>query len=391
MIALEVAQARLLALAHPVSSETCALSDLIGRCLAQDVVAARTQPTRDLSAMDGYAVHAAIGKGPWTVIGESSAGAPFASLVGKHQAVRIFTGAVMPDGTDAVIMQEDIIREESSIALCNQIRIYAKKNVRLAGSDFAKHDVLARAGQRITPAHIGLFALAACKPAIVRRRIKVALVSTGDELVTPGTPCDETHIPASNAAMLAALLAHEPVDVADLGTVPDDLAALTTSFARAGDADVLVTIGGASVGDHDLVRPALLAAGASIDFWQVAMRPGKPVLAGKLGDQIVLGLPGNPVSAYVTALVLLKPLIAALAGDQAPLPTYHLARLGGTLPANGNRTDHIRARLDAAVATPLHTQDSAGLQALARANALIIRRPGAPSALPGEEVFVLCA
>jgi molybdopterin molybdotransferase len=391
MISLEDAQERLLALAKPVSAETIPLAQAARRILAQDVRAIRTQPARDLSAMDGYAVRAADSAGPWTVIGESAAGSPFVAAIGPYEAARIFTGAIMPNGADAVIMQEDVIREANTITLCNEVKISNGKHVRAAGSDFARNDFIATAGLELTPAHIGLLALAGHWEVAVRRRVKVAFLSTGDELLPLGTLCDDAHIPASNAVMLATLIADTPSDVLDHGIIADDLPAITDAIKAAHDADILVTIGGASVGDHDLVRPALLNAGAQIDFWKVAMRPGKPLMAGTLNRQIVVGLPGNPVSAYVTALLLLKPLIAALSGAQEALPKQQSAHLTTTLPANGSRTDHIRARLENGAITPLSSQDSAGLQALSLANALIIRAPNAPSAAKGDQVFVLCA
>jgi molybdopterin molybdotransferase len=207
----------------------------------------------------------------------------------------------------------------------------------------------------------------------VRRRLRVALVSTGDELVPPGAVCAENQIPSSNAVMLAAMLHSLPVEVHDMGIVRDDLASLTAAFKAVHGADIIVTTGGASVGDHDLIAPALRASGGEIDFWKIAMRPGKPVIAGRLADATVLGLPGNPVSAYVTAFLLLLPLIRHLGGAEAPLPQRLTGQLGVNLSANGNRTDHIRARLDNGILYPVGINDSAMLAALSMSNALIIR------------------
>jgi len=391
MIALEDARARLLALAHPVGIEEVAVAEAIGRFVASDCTARRTQPARDLSAMDGYAIDANAGTGPWTLVAESAAGRPFRGTVSQGETVRIFTGAALPMGTNAVIMQEDVLCEKNVVSMEKLVELNCGKHVRLTGSDFAAGDVLVERGTRLTPANVGLLAQAGCVYLAVHRKIKVALLSTGDELLPIGTPCDDAHIPASNAAMIAALLSSLPTDTFDLGIVPDSLPLIVTAITDVHYADILVTIGGASVGDHDLVHPALIEAGAKVDFWRVAMRPGKPVLAGTRGKQVILGLPGNPVSAYVTARLLLLPLIAAFSAASQPLPEERTARLGASLPANGNRIDHVRALLREGIATPLTSQDSAGLLALSRANALIIRAPHAPPATEGDQVFVLDA
>ncbi len=387
MISLDDAQAQLIALAQPVSAEDVPLGLALGRYVASDVIALRSQPARDLSAMDGYAICVADGSGPWRLVGESAAGSPFRGSISHGDCVRIFTGAAMPQGTDTVIIQEHVRRDGPMVSLADETPLQRGRNIRLAGSDFQRNDIIIAQGQQLCPVHIGLAALAGHKVLSVFRRIRLTLLSTGDELLALGAPCDEDHIPASNAIMLRALVAALPVDVIDLGLVPDRMNALQTAISEAENADILVTIGGVSVGDHDLVRPALIAVGAQFDFWRVAMRPGKPLLAGTLNGKIVLGLPGNPVSAYVTALLFLKPLIAALSGAANPLPARHHATLGGALPANGDRTDHLRARLSGGVVTALEIQDSASLAAFAQANALIIRPPNAPPAGKGEQVL----
>ncbi len=375
--------------AFTLSAETIPLSAAVHRYAATDLRALRTQPARDLSAMDGYAIHHDHARQSWSVVGESAAGAAFSNAIAAGEAARIFTGALMPEGANAVIMQEDVARDDDTITLLPAAATAPGKHVRPAGSDFSKNDVMVARGDRLSPAQIGLLALSGHAEVPVFRRIRVALLSTGDELVPPGAPCDDQHIPASNAVMLAALLANEPVEITDLGLIPDRLDALEAALQAAHHADILVTIGGASVGDHDLVRPALIAIGAELDFWKVAMRPGKPLMSGTLGEQIVLGLPGNPVSAYVTALLFLRPLIAALSGAPNPLPGTERCTLGAALSANSNRADHIRAREVGGVVTPFPSQDSAGLLVFSLTNALIIRPPNAPMASKGDQVLII--
>ena len=386
MIELAEAQARLFALREPVESVDVPLSGALGRWASADVLAQRTQPARNLSAMDGYAVVSADGTGSRRVIGESAAGRLFAGKVRAGEAVRIFTGAVVPDGADCIVVQEEAERDGDVVTLSGGAP-QPSQHIRHAGSDFAAGAVLIAKGEQITPARVGLAAMGGHAMLPVARRLRVALISTGDELVAPGSPTADDQIPSANAPMLAALLATLPVEVQDCGIVPDDLDALQSVFSSLADADIIVTIGGASVGDHDLVRPALEAAGANLDFWKIAMRPGRPVMAGRLGDAVVLGLPGNPVSAYVTALLLLKPLIAYLCGANDPLPARVEAKLGAPMPANGNRLDHVRGLLTGSTIVPVGRDDSSMLAALAQSNTLIIRDINAPAALPGDAVL----
>jgi molybdopterin molybdotransferase len=386
MISLEEAQQRLFALREAVEPEHVPLNLAIGRWASADVLAKRTQPARDLSAMDGYAIRHVDLPGPWTVIGESAAGKIFDGTVSIGEAVRIFTGAVVPEGADCILIQENAVCNERQLILTGEPPA-SGKHIRLAGSDFAESSVLVKDGERFTAPRIGLAAMGGHAHVPVRRRLRVAIISTGDELVPPGYPCADHQIPSSNSAMLAAMLADMPVDVDERGVVRDDLDALTAEFAVCKDHDLIVTIGGASVGDHDLVRPALAAAGASLDFWKIAMRPGKPVLAGMLSDAIVLGLPGNPVSAYVTALLLLIPLVRHLCGSATPLPERIEAQLGTSLPANGDRLDHIRARIIGSVATPIGGNDSSMLAALSCSNALIIRDINTVAASAGDTIL----
>lgn len=389
MIALDDARQRLLALAKPVETEILPLAAATGRWAAEDVIAHRTQPARNLSAMDGYALRFEDWPGPWTVIGESAAGASFAGHLGTGEAARIFTGAALPEGADTVIMQEDMAGNGDQVHLVVDLQLSAGKHVRKAGEDFHAGQMLVAAGERLTAARIALAAMGGHGEVRVRRRIRVAMISTGDELVPPGTETDADHIPASNGVMLHALLANYPCEIIDLGIIPDNRNALTEAFRRAADADLILSTGGASVGDHDHVKPALEAAGATIDFWKIAMRPGKPLMAGQLGNAVVVGLPGNPVSAYVTATLFALPLIAHMAGAAEPFPARLPALLDAALPAVPNRTDHVRAIFENGRVTPVGLNDSAALRALSHANALIVRPAGSPAAGAGDKVEII--
>ncbi|MFM2410996.1 MAG: hypothetical protein RL481_1824 [Pseudomonadota bacterium] len=388
MIELAEAQARLFSLRRAVEILEVPLIEAVGRWVATDVVAQRTQPARDLSAMDGYAIRAADALRPWRVIGESAAGQLFSGSVDAGQAVRIFTGAVVPEGADSILIQEHATRDGDALVLTDEAPAVGR-HIRRAGADFNNGGLLLAKGEAITPARIALAAMGGHAMLPVRRKLRVALISTGDELVSPGKPCAEDQIPSSNAPMLAAMLAGLPVEIEDRSIVRDDLEALKAEFAACSGADIIVSIGGASVGDHDLVRPALEAAGADIDFWKIAMRPGKPVMAGTLGNAVVLGLPGNPVSAFVTAFLLLKPLIAHLSGASDPLPERIEAKLSAPLPANGSRMDHIRGFLAGSIATPMGDSDSSMLAALSASNILIIRDIKSQRADPDDMVACL--
>ncbi len=387
MIDLAEAQARLLALASKTPVETLSLFEANGRWAATDLNALRTQPARDLSAMDGYAIRFAERPGPWRMIGESAAGRAFGGAMAPGEAVRIFTGAALPDGADTILIQEDARVTEGILEMTGEGPPAKGAHVRAAGSDFHTGDAILSTGDLVTPARIALAALAGHANISVHRRPRIALISTGDELRLPGSPDRPDTIPASNAPMLTALLA--PVaEVIDWGIVADDLETLRACFAGIADVDIVITTGGASVGDHDLVRPALEAAGANLDFWKIAMRPGKPVMAGRLGDAIVIGLPGNPVSAYVTAFLMALPVARHMAGSRSPYPLAIPARLGVALAANGPRLDHRRAVLTAGIVTPAPTNDSAMLAALAASNALIVRERYAPVAAVGATISV---
>ena len=389
------AQKRLFALAAHVATETVPLNKAAGRWSATDVFARRTQPAAALSAMDGYAFRFDDMPGPWRVVGESAAGRPFAGTVHAGEAVRIFTGAALPSGADTVLVQEEARRElapsdntEGRLYLDGDGPAHRGRNTRPKGLDFTKGDRLIAAGERLTPARIALAATAGHGSLAVNRPIRVATLATGDELVPPGAAATGVELPESNTPMVAALLADLPIELIELGIVSDSLDDLVHIFSSL-SADLLVTTGGASVGDHDLVRPALNAAGGTIDFWRTALRPGKPIMAGRLGNTMVLGLPGNPVSAFVTTLLFVKPLIAAMAGARDPLPHTYAAPLGEPIPVNGERTDYLRADLIAGRAWASTIQDSSMLLTLARAGCLIVRPPFAPAAAAGDVVEIL--
>ncbi|MBJ6121261.1 molybdopterin molybdotransferase MoeA [Sphingomonas mollis] len=382
------AQARLFVMVPPVAPERAPLRAAAGRWAAQDILARRTQPAADLSAMDGYAIRHADLPGPWRVVGESAAGNPFNGTVAAGEAARIFTGAAMPAGTDTVLIQEEAARDGERLILTGEGPGHHGRNVRRRGLDFSEGQPLVRVGERLTPARIAVAATGGHGDLPVRRRLRVAIAATGDELVPPGSDPTGLSLPESNGAMLAAMLAHLPVDVIDLGILPDRLDTLRDTFAGV-EADLLVTTGGASVGDHDLVRPAIEAAGGVIDFWRIALRPGKPMMAGRLGDAIVLGLPGNPVSAFVTATLFVLPVVAHLGGAGDPLPLVTSALLGEPLPANQGRTDYLRAEIRDGRAFASTIQDSSMLLTLARSTCLIIRPAHAPAAQAGESAEIL--
>ncbi|WP_445265578.1 molybdopterin molybdotransferase MoeA [Sphingomonas sp. gentR] len=381
------AQARLLALASERSIIELPLRQAAGRWAARDVTARRTQPAHDLSAMDGYAIRFWDMPGPWTVIGQSAAGRPFSGSVEPGQATRIFTGAVLPEGADTVLIQEEAARDGAVLTLAGEGPAHQGRNVRRRGLDFSEGATLIAAGQRLTPARIAVAATGGHAVLPVRPAVRVAIAATGDELVPPGST-DPAALPESNGVMLAAMLADLPVKIIDLGILPDDLDKLRDAFASV-EADLLVTTGGASVGDHDLVQPALKAAGGSVDFWRIALRPGKPMMAGRLGETVVLSLPGNPVSAFVTATLFVRPLIAHLAGAADPLPKPIPAVLGEDLPANGPRIDYLRAAMIDGRVHAAAIQDSSMLLTLARSTCLIIRPPHAPAAAMGDSAEIL--
>ena len=403
MALMPVAEAlqRVLAGVRALPAEDIALSDALGRVLAKDLIALRTQPPAALSAMDGYAVRAAdVANGPatLTLVGEVAAGHPFDGTIGPGQAARIFTGGVMPEGADTVVVQELVTRDGDKVT--TQKPTAKARNVRAAGIDFREGEVLLRAGRRLTDRDLMLAAAMNYPRLSVHRRPKVAVLGTGDELLMLGSSLKAGEIIYSHGFALTALAKSEGAEVTDLGIARDKLDDIAAAIrqARNSGADILLTSGGASVGDHDLVQRALKAEGLDLSFWRVALRPGRPMMHGRLArsdaaDLQVLGVPGNPVSSYVCAFLFLAPLIRALSGradiEQKPEP----ARLGSDMPANDERADYIRATLaqapDGLVATPLPAQDSSLMAPLARADCLLIRPSGAPATSAGSPCLIL--
>lgn len=382
------AQTRLLALAPDIATEHVTLNAAANRWAAIDVMALRTQPASDLSAMDGYAIRFDDLAHPLTVIGESAAGRPFAGAIEPGQAVRVFTGARIPDGADTVLVQEDAARDGDTLTLTGDGPVRKGAYVRTRGLDFRQDERLIHAGDHLTPSRIALAAMAGHGTVAVHRPIRVAIAATGDELVPPGVPLSDGQLPESNSALIVAMLANLPAEPIQLGILPDDRAILASTFAQV-DADILVTTGGASVGDHDFVRPALEDIGAKPDFWNVALRPGKPMMAARVRETVVLGLPGNPVSAFVTATLFLVPLIRHMAGAADWWPQITTATLSEPIAATGGRADHIRAHLADGMVAPVGLQDSSMLRALSRANCLIVRPAHAPAAEKGERVEII--
>jgi molybdopterin molybdotransferase len=399
MISVEEARARIVAALSPVAAETVALSDAFGRVLAADAVARRTQPPFAVSAMDGWAVrHADLAAIPARLaeIGAAPAGKAFPGQVGPGQAVRIFTGGPLPAGADTVVIQEDAAADGTRITINQPTKKGAY--VRPTGLDFRAGDVGLRAGRRLHARDIALAAAMNLPWLVVRRRPRIAILATGDELVRPGEPIGPDQIVSSNALALAAVVRAAGGEPIDLGIAPDEPGALAGMAAAARGCDLLVTLGGASVGDADLVHKILGTQGRDIDFWRIAMRPGKPLMFGqvKLTDGAavrLLGLPGNPVSALVCAMIFVNPAIAALLDLPIEDEPLIAARLGTALPANDRRQDYLRSQLqrdgDGWIATPFPVQDSSMLAPLAAADCLVLRAPHAPAAKAGDTVGVI--
>ncbi|NMD09471.1 MAG: molybdopterin molybdotransferase MoeA [Phyllobacteriaceae bacterium] len=388
------ALARILDGVVPLPSESIAIGAAVGRVLTDPVIARRDQPPFAASAMDGYAVrHEDVATLPASLVvaGVSAAGRTYRKALKPGQAIRILTGAPVPEGADTVVIQENTRRNGDRLTV--EHATAKGRNIRRQGLDFHKDDVLLDALQRLRPRDIGLAAAGNAAKLRVRRKPHVILFTTGDELVLPGERPRPDQIISSNSNAIAAMAESLGARVSNLGIVRDTLAATKAAVRRGLKGDVLLSTGGASVGDHDYVREDFKACGIKIGFWKIAMRPGKPFMYGRKGKVHVMGLPGNPVSALITARLFLRPLLDALQGlttDSRPVT----ARLGVAMPANDERQDYIRATLEVAddgrrTVTPFSLQDSSMQRTLQMAQALIIRPALAPAAAAGDSVPIL--
>lgn len=388
------ALARVLSGISTLPDEAIPVGEAHHRVLAEPLASARDQPPADVSSMDGYAVRAADLASPsrLRLVGESAAGRPFAGELNPGETVRIFTGAIVPKGADSVVAQEDAQAEDGVVGLPSS---KPGKFIRRRGLDFTAGKTMLEPGRRLTARDVGLAAAMDHATIKVARRPRVAIVATGDELVTPGSGGDPNRVVASNPFALAALLREENAQVSNLGILPDKIDAIVDAIRLARNSvDVLVTLGGASVGDHDLIAPALAAENIALGFHRVALRPGRPLLLGLAGNLRVLGLPGNPVSSFVCALLFIVPLLRKLQGRSDFLPLRESAVLGSAQPENDHREDYLRARIERGgdgrlVATPHDRQDSSMQGLLVLSDGLLIRAPNAPAAKAGDACEVI--
>lgn len=393
MISVEEARAKILTSLKPVPTEMIGLMQAHGRVLAQPVQARLTMPPADVSAMDGYALRAADATqgAVLKLIGEAPAGHPFVGEIRAGETVRLFTGSVVPRGADAVLIQENTAARGHDVEVNEPVSI--GKNIRRAGQDFLAGDLILAAGKRLSIRDIGLAGAAGYPWLSVYRRPRVAILCTGDEIALPGEPVPAGGIANSNAAMLAAFVTAHGGEAVLLPIARDTQDAIEAGALAAQGADMLLTTGGASVGAHDLVQTGLARQGFTLDFWKIAMRPGKPLIFGHVRDMPMMGLPGNPVSAYVCATLFLGAALAAMSGYQVEPPRFETARLTTPMKANDQREDYVRALCSrdetGPTVTPLPVQDSSMLSALSRAGALIRRLPNAPALATGALVEFL--
>lgn len=369
LLPLHQAQARLLDLVQTTTAHAVDGNDALGRYLAAPLTAQRTQPSADLSAMDGFAV---AGSGPWTIIGESRCGAPFGGAITGGQAARISTGAHMPDGASSIVVVEDAEMGPEETVSTRSAPVIGR-HIRTAGSDFEAGSLLLAKGTHIGPAQIALARMAGHARLPVHAAATVAILECGDELAADPAACAAHQIPAANGAMLRAMAASEHCSIATPPPVADDLDALMAAIDRQADKHMIVISGGASVGDHDLVRPALHKLGAEIDFWRVAIKPGKPLMVATRGDQLILGLPGNPVSSFVTGFVFMLPALRKMLGAEQCMPRPIPLECTDALEAGSARRTFTRAILINGRVTPIGEQGSGALGALAQAHVLIER------------------
>lgn len=393
MLSVEAARDRILERLRPTAAESVPLDAAWGRVSARPILARLSNPPGDISAMDGYAVRAAdtVPGSQLRVIGTSPAGHPFGGTMTTGECVRLFTGSLMPVGSDCVLIQEEAVRHGDTVTV--QAAMSVGRHIRRAGQDFARDDMVVAAGRRLGARDIGVAAAANHPWIACHQRPLIALLATGDEIALPGEPIPAGGIANSNTPMLAAAIRAAGGDALVLLPAADDIGAIAASVDGL-RCDMLVTIGGASVGDYDLVQAGLAERGFSMDFWKIAMRPGKPLMHGRLGDIPVLGLPGNPVSALVCALLFLLPAIARLSGDLSEHPDIDHATLAGPVPLNDQRADHLRASLTrdghgGHLVTPFPKQDSGMLRRLAVSEALILRAPHAPALPAGASVRII--
>jgi molybdopterin molybdotransferase len=391
LLPVEEARSRLLSNVKPLPPENIQLAQALGRVLAKPLSAKRDQPPFNASAMDGYAVRSEDVAAERRIIGISAAGHAFKGKLKPGEAVRIFTGALVPATADTVVIQENAQAHDKIVTMLSPAR--AQQNIRPRGLDFKKGETLLPATIRLNARDIGLAAAMNCRIISVRKKPVVAVIATGDELVLPGASPRADQIVSSNSNALAAMAQSLGAEVINCGIIRDKLKATERAILKMAKADVIVTTGGASVGDHDFIQQALKNTGVKIDFWKIAMRPGKPFMYGRKGKQHVLGLPGNPVSALVCARLFLKPLLDCLQG----LPIEEaatMARLGTAMSANDSRQDYVRAKLESAAdgsrtATPINKQDSSMQRTFRDAHCLIIRLPNAPAASSGDLIPIL--
>jgi molybdopterin molybdotransferase len=392
MISVDAAAARIAAAFSPLACENVPIERALGRVVAKDMRAAEDQPPAPMSAMDGYAVRAreAAAGARMRVAGVSPAGNPFVGSVGPGEAVRIFTGGVVPVGADAVVIQEDVTASGDEILIKEAPRL--QENVRPRGLDFKAGEVLIARGRKLTPRDIALLAAADVSQVPVAKKPRVAIVATGDELSRPGTPRKSGGIVASSTYALQAMVEKWGGEPIDAGILPDKHEAYAALPEMTKGIDLIVTLGGASVGDHDLIQSALKPHGFELDFWKIAMRPGKPLIFGRLKQTPLLGLPGNPVSAMVCAILFLAPALSSMLGAKYRAPVAQ-ARVSLALRANGKRQDYLRARITrdggALTAEPFALQDSSMQKIFAEAGGLIVRPVDAPAVDVGGEVPVL--
>lgn len=386
LLPLEEAQKRLISLAHRLDSEIVPVVDTLERYLAKDLAAKRDQPSADMSAMDGYAIRFEDRAGPWKLIGECKAGSPACRPIGPGETARIFTGALLPGGADTVVMQENVESYGKTIKLTSNPPGFLGRHVRTKGGDFLKDEIVLQSGAPLNSAALGQAVIAGYGELSVAKLPKVAVVSTGDELIRPGDDPLPHQIPASNDIMISAMISRVTNEILNFSRIADDLDIVCRTLENAGDCDIIVTIGGASVGDHDLIGPAFRKLGAEIDFYKIAMQPGKPVMAGKYRNSVILALPGNPASAFVSATLFLIPLIKYMAGASNYLPTQKVASTTVNLESIAKRTKFLRATVDKNGITPFDSQDSAKLSVLASSNALLVRPAFSPELKIGEIV-----